>query len=204
MYSPRLYKYRDSCTVYTYSTRLRFTLLGTDTHTWRFRPLLSDCRLQSLDLSIKVHFKLQLLDLNLSSPNIFVTDGINLSYFKLNFFYRTEFKVWNISGLIDLFVKKKSLRQKKSLSGFEYQCFENAGFLFYTCVWCFMYACPRFNSIYLDMHLNLEIKTIWKSVKLNVKQFISIYWNTKILFFVPYVPLIRAHVISSILHFFNF
>ena len=116
MYSPRLYKYRDSCTVYTYSTRLRFTLLGTDTHTWRFRPLLSDCRLQSLDLSIKVHFKLQLLDLNLSSPNIFVTDGINLSYFKLNFFYRTEFKVWNISGLIHLFVKKKSLRQKKNPS----------------------------------------------------------------------------------------
>ena len=102
--------------------------------------------------------------------------------FQTLFFYRTEFIVWNISGLIHLFVKKKSLRKKKSLSGFEYQCFENAGFLFYTCVWCFMYACPRFNSIYLDMHLNLEIKTIWKSVKLNVKQFISIYWNTKIYF----------------------
>ena len=37
---------RFLCTVYTYSTRLRFTItythsFGTDTHTWRFRPLIS-------------------------------------------------------------------------------------------------------------------------------------------------------------------
>ena len=47
MYSPRLYKYRDSNVLYkpkTYSTGLRFGIpythsFSTDTHTWCFRPL---------------------------------------------------------------------------------------------------------------------------------------------------------------------
>ena len=45
MYSPGMYKYRDSYVLYTYSIHLRFGKLythsfGTDTHTWGFHPLL--------------------------------------------------------------------------------------------------------------------------------------------------------------------
>ena len=51
MYTPRLYKAqmpRFLCTVYTYSTRLLYGVtythsFGTDTHTWRFRPLIYSC-----------------------------------------------------------------------------------------------------------------------------------------------------------------